>query len=200
MRITRRIPRHAKEMANEKEHFINPTTMLAKRGNEQNTQVNTFKGTCKNEGKVHAVTYDENDYAWDATTTDTSWYPHAGTHTEWERYIGWEHVYPQYGNWFEGFAPQVQNGGKQPWIQNSSATPVQNTVNGLRSSLSSGSTSACAIEAQMSTRWTTQKKKLNSILLVESTLATMKSPDYMMFDAGAAVHVCPHWFCNDYPV
>ena len=52
----------------------------------------------------------------------------------------------------------------------------------------------------MSTCWFTQTKKLNSMLSVHSAIATMYSPEYMMFDTGAAVHVCPLWFCNDYPV
>jgi hypothetical protein len=33
-----------------------------------------------------------------------------------------------------------------------------------------------------------------------STINSLKSSDYMMFDTGAGVHVCPLWFCEDYPI
>ena len=52
----------------------------------------------------------------------------------------------------------------------------------------------------MSTWWNTHTKKLTSMLSVHITLATMRSPGYVMCDTGAAVHVCQLWFRNGYPV
>ena len=124
----------------------------------------------------------------------------AKIHIDWDYYNDWSYGYQQEDNWFEGRTTQLQSGTDQPWIQNTSATPVPSTVNDLISALSSGSTSACAIDARMSTGWTAQTQKLNIMLSAHSTLASMGSPHYMMFDTGAAVHVCPPWVCNDYPV
>ena len=110
-----------------------------------------YKGKGKYKGNVHAVTYDENDYSWDATSPDTEWYPNAEAHTEWGHYNGWDHSYPQQENWYEGYTPQGQGCTESHWILSTSATPVQNTVNDLRSSLSNGSASTYAKDARMST-------------------------------------------------
>ena len=40
----------------------------------------------------------------------------------------------------------------------------------------------------------------NGGFAITSTVATMTSPDYIMCDTSAAIHVCPLWFWNDYPV
>ena len=110
-----------------------------------------YKGKGNYKGNVHAVTYDENDYSWDATSPDIEWYPNTEAHTEWGHYNGWDHSYPQQENWYEGYTPQGQGCTESHWIQSTSATPVQNTVNDLRSSLSNGSASTYAKDARMST-------------------------------------------------
>ena len=44
-----------------------------------------------------------------------------------------------------------------------------------------------------------QPSKLSILFSTQRSLAMMKSPDYMMFDTGAVVHVCPLWLCGCYP-
>ena len=129
---------------------------------------------------VRTVTYDDdNDYAW-----------------VWGLYSDWIYGYSQEENWYNGCASQ--DGCTRSWIQITLASPVPSTMSDLISPLSSGSTSACAIDAHMTT--VRQPTKLNSLFFKQSTLATRKSPEYMMIYTGAAVHVCPRWFFSDYTV
>ena len=147
-RITRSTPRRTKESANEKGHLITLThaAISAK-------ETHTTKGESKGQGpyyygigeaecSVHAVTYDDSDYSWDTTGSDARWHPRTETHEDWNCYTGWNYGYQQEEAWYDGYTLQVQGGATQPWTQNTSGTPVTSTVNDLRSSLPSGSTSA----------------------------------------------------------
>ena len=50
------------------------TTLEIRRKKEKATDLPT-KETGNHKGSVHAVTYDENNYSWDATSSDTGRYP-----------------------------------------------------------------------------------------------------------------------------
>ena len=135
---------------------------------------------------MHAVTYDDRGYTFDTTGADAIMYPD----TEFQSL--WTDTECNYGrlqeeHWHNVYASQDE--GTSPWTQSVSATPVQSTVSGLRSSPYSGYTSACAIYARMTT--VSQHKKLNNMFSVQGTHDTVTRPDYMMFNTSAAVHVCP---------